>query len=133
MKKFLLSIIIIVCMLIGFNTNANARIIDDNKNVEEIIVNVPSNILFYSGEEFEMNIRTYDAELYKSIKYEIKDNKLYIDFYDNRDLENNRLNPEDIKIYIQSPNEIKKIKTNSDLLVATRIKKNMNATNNEKN
>ena len=66
------------------------------------------------------------------IKYEIKDNKLYIDFKDYILRENDLIEPEDIRINIQAPNNIKNIRTNSYLLVA-KTNKNTIATNNEKN
>lgn len=133
MKKFLISIILFICLFVG-STNTYANVKDNFKTpyIQEIIVNVPSNILFYSAEEFGINIRTIDEDLYKSIKYEIKDDKLYIDFNNYKYNDNDNLNPEDIKIYIQAPNEIKNIKTNSNLLVAT-IQKNNKATNHGKN
>ena len=133
MKKFLLTIIFLICSLICVNANNITSNFENNfNNVQEIIVNVPSKIYLYQGEEFGINIRTFDEYLYNHIKYEIKDNKLYIDFKDHILRENDLLNPEDIRINIQAPNNIKNIKTNSYLLVA-KINKNTIATNNENN
>ena len=133
MKKFLLTIIFLICSLICVNAN-NVTNLDDNfgKNIQEVIVNVPSNIYLYQGDEFGINIRTIDEYLYKHIKYEIKDDKLYIDFKDYILRENDAIEPKDIRINIQAPNNIKNIKTNSYLLVA-KTNKNTIATNNEKN
>ena len=124
--------IFFICSLVCVNAN-NANLNDNfNKNVQEIIVNVPSNVYLYQGDEFGINIRTIDEDLYKHIKYEIKDNKLYIDFKDYILRENDLIEPEDIRINIQAPNNIKNIRTNSYLLVA-KTNKNTIATNNEKN
>ena len=132
MKKFLLIMIFFICSLVCVNAN-NVNLNNDfNKNVQEIIVNVPSNVYLYQGDEFGINIRTIDEDLYKHIKYEIKDNKLYIDFKDYILRENDLIEPEDIRINIQAPNNIKNIRTNSYLLVA-KTNKNTIATNNEKN
>lgn len=124
--------IFFICSLVCVNAN-NVNLNDDfNKNVQEIIVNVPSNVYLYQGDEFGINIRAIDEDLYKHIKYEIKDNKLYIDFKDYILRENDLIEPEDIRINIQAPNNIKNIRTNSYLLVA-KTNKNTIATNNEKN
>lgn len=124
--------IFFICSLVCVNAN-NVNLNNDlNKNVQEIIVNVPSNVYLYQGDEFGINIRTIDEDLYKHIKYEIKDNKLYIDFKDYILKENDLIEPEDIRINIQAPNNIKNIRTNSYLLVA-KTNKNTIATNNEKN
>ena len=121
-----------ICSLICVNAN-NVNLNNDfDKNVQEIIVNVPSNVYLYQGDEFGINIRTVDKDLYKHIKYEIKDNKLYIDFKDHILRENDIIEPEKIRINIQAPNNIKNIRTNSYLLVA-KTNKNTIATNNEKN
>ena len=129
MKKFLLATIFLICILLGINAN-NTNLHDNfEKNIQEIIVNVPSNIHFYQGDTFGINIRTFDKDLYNQIKYEIKDDKLYIDFnkfYDHNVL----LDPDNIKINIQTPVEIKKIKTNSELVA---IEQKHHATNNGKN
>lgn len=132
MKKFLLIMIFFICSLVCVNAN-NVNLNNDfDKNVQEIIVNVPSNVYLYQGDEFGINIRTIDKDLYKHIKYEIKDNKLYIDFKDHILRENDIIEPEKIRINIQAPNNIKNIRTNSYLLVA-KTNKNTIATNNEKN
>jgi hypothetical protein len=132
MKKFLLIMIFFICSLVCVNAN-NVNLNDDfNKNIQEIIVNVPSNVYLYQGDEFGINIRTIDEDLYKHIKYEIKDDKLYIDFKDYILRENDLIEPEDIRINIQAPNNIKNIRTNSYILVA-KTNKNIIATNNEKN
>jgi len=124
--------IFFICSLVCVNAN-NVNLNDDfNKNIQEIIVNVPSNVYLYQGDEFGINIRTIDEDLYKHIKYEIKDDKLYIDFKDYILRENDLIEPEDIRINIQAPNNIKNIRTNSYLLVA-KTNKNTIATNNEKN
>lgn len=124
--------IFFICSLVCVNAN-NVNLNNDlNKNVQEIIVNVPSNVYLYQGDEFGINIRAIDEDLYKHIKYEIKDNKLYIDFKDYILRENDLIEPEDIRINIQAPNNIKNIRTNSYLLVA-KTNKNTIATNNEKN
>jgi hypothetical protein len=132
MKKFLLIMIFFICSLVCVNANYVNLNNDFDKNVQEIIVNVPSNVYLYQGDEFGINIRTIDEDLYKHIKYEIKDNKLYIDFKDYILRENDLIEPEDIRINIQAPNNIKNIRTNSYLLVA-KTNKNTIATNNEKN
>ena len=132
MKKFILVMIFFICSLVCVNAN-NATKFDDNLNkVQEVIVNVPSNVYLYQGDEFGINIRTIDKDLYKHIKYEIKDNKLYIDFKNYILRENDIIEPENIRINIQAPNEIKNIRTNSYLLVA-KTNKNTIATNNGKN
>lgn len=133
MKKFLLTIIFLICSLICVNAN-NATSLDNNinNNIQEVIVNVPSNVYIYEGEEFGINIRTFNKDLYKHIKYEIKNDKLYIDFKNYILREDDIIVPEDIRINIQAPNNIKNIRTNSYLLVA-KINKNTNATNNGKN
>lgn len=124
--------IFFICSLVCVNAN-NVNLNNDfDKNVQEIIVNVPSNVYLYQGDEFGINIRTIDKDLYKHIKYEIKDNKLYIDFKDYILRENDLIEPENIRINIQAPNNIKNIRTNSYLLVA-KTNKNTIATNNEKN
>ena len=124
--------IFFICSLVCVNAN-NVNLNNDfDKNVQEIIVNVPSNVYLYQGDEFGINIRTIDKDLYKHIKYEIKDDKLYIDFKDYILRENDLIEPEDIRINIQAPNNIKNIRTNSYLLVA-KTNKNTIATNNEKN
>jgi hypothetical protein len=133
MKKFLLTIIFLICSLICVNAN-NATSLDNNinNNIQEVIINVPSYVRIYEGEEFGINIRTFNKDLYKHIKYEIKNDKLYIDFKNHILREDDIIVPEDIRINIQAPNNIKKIRTNSYLLVA-KINKNTNATNNGKN
>lgn len=133
MKKFILAMIFFICSLVCVNAN-NVTKFDDNLNkIQEVIVNVPSNIYLYQGDEFGINIRTIDVDLYKHIKYEIKDDKLYIDFKDYILRENDAIEPEDIRINIQAPNEIKKIRTNSNFLLVATSNKNTNATNNGKN
>ena len=133
MKKFLLTIIFLICSLICVNAN-NATSLDNNinNNIQEVIINVPSYVRIYEGEEFGINIRIFNKDLYKHIKYEIKNDKLYIDFKNHILREDDIIVPEDIRINIQAPNNIKKIRTNSYLLVA-KINKNTNATNNGKN
>lgn len=131
MKKFILTTIFLICILLGINANNTLKFNNNyfDKDVKEIIVNVPSNIYFYQGDTFGINIRTFDEDLYNQIKYEIKDNKLYIDFnkfYDHNVL----LDPDNIRINIQTPVEIKKIKTNSELVA---IEQKHHATNNGKN
>lgn len=121
-----------ICTIIGINANNLTKIDSDMSKIQEVIVNIPSNVYLYQGEDFGINIRTVDSDLYKDIKYEIKNDKLYIDFKNYRLNEYDNLNPEDIRINIQAPNEIKKIRTNSNLLVAI-SNKNTNATNNGKN
>ena len=135
MKKTILTLMIFAYTLVGFNVNAATHV--DNsldkpeiKNISEVIVNIPSNVYFYQGDEFGINIRT-NKNLFKQIKYEIKNDKLYIDFNKIKYNMEDSINPEDIKIYIQSPNEIKKVKTNSSLLVA-KLQKH-HATNNGNN
>ena len=124
--------IFFICSLVCVNAN-NVNLNNDlNENVQEIIVNVPSNVYLYQGDKFGINIRTIDEDLYKHIKYEIKDDKLYIDFKDYILRENDLIEPEKIRINIQAPNNIKNIRTNSYLLVA-KTNKNTIATNNEKN
>ena len=109
-----------ICTIIGINANNLTKIDNDMSKIQEVIVNVPSNIYLYQGDEFGINIRTIDKDLYKDIKYEIKNDKLYIDFKNYRLNEYDNFNPEDIRINIQAPNVIKKIRTNSNfLLVAT--------------
>ena len=122
-----------ICSLVCVNAN-NVTNLNNNfeKNIQELIINVPSNVYLYQGENFGINIRTLNLDLYKHIKYEIKDDKLYIDFKNYKLDEFDNLNPEDIRINIQAPNEIKKIRTNSNLLVAI-SNKNTKATNNGKN
>ena len=137
MKKLILTLMIFAYTMVGLNANASTYVDDSSnkpeiKNISELIVNVPSNIYFYKGEEFGINIRTNDLDLYKQIKYEIVNDKLYIDFKNFRFNSDDMINPEDIKIYIQAPNEIKNIRTNSNLLVA-RQTQNKYATNNGKN
>jgi len=133
MKKFLLTIIFLICSLICVNAN-NTTSLDNNinNNIQEVIINVPSYVRIYEGEEFGINIRTFNKDLYKHIKYEIKNDKLYIDFKNHILREDDIIVPEDIRINIQAPNNIKNIRTNSYLLVA-KINKNTNATNNGKN
>jgi len=125
MKKFLMILFLTTYMIIGLNVNANAATsLNDNLNkptIEQVIVNVPSNIFVYPGDSLNYNIRTLNRELYNSIKTKIIDNKLLIEF-DNYELLDNYINPKDIKINIQAPNEIK-IRTNSDKLVAESEKK----------
>lgn len=121
-----------ICTIIGINANNLTKIDNNMSNIQEVIVNIPSNIYLYQGEDFGINIRTTNFDLYKDIKYEIKNDKLYIDFKNYKLNEYDNLNPEDIRINIQAPNEIKKIRTNSNLLVAI-SNKNTNATNNGKN
>lgn len=133
MKKILLIMTFFICSLVCVNAN-NVTNLNNNfeKNIQELIINVPSNVYLYQGENFGINIRTLNLDLYKHIKYEIKDDKLYIDFKNYKLDEFDNLNPEDIRINIQAPNEIKKIRTNSNLLVAI-SNKNTKATNNGKN
>jgi hypothetical protein len=127
MKKFLFTMLLTAYLFLGININANAfnyTNTDNNLTISEIIINVPSNVNIYEGDEFGINIRTNNEELYNSIKYEITDNKLFINFVDKRILENID-DIDKIKINIQLPKDIKKIRTNSDMLVAT-IQKNNN-------
>ena len=133
MKKILLIMTFFICSLVCVNAN-NVTNLNNNfeKNIQELIINVPSNVYLSQGENFGINIRTLNLDLYKHIKYEIKDDKLYIDFKNYKLDEFDNLNPEDIRINIQAPNEIKKIRTNSNLLVAI-SNKNTKATNNGKN
>ena len=133
MKKILLIMTFFICSLICVNAN-NVTNLNNNfeKNIQELIINVPSNVYLYQGDEFGINIRTHNLDLYKHIKYEIKDDKLYIDLKNYKLDEFDNLNPENIRINIQAPNEIKKIRTNSNLLVAI-SHKNTKATNNGKN
>jgi hypothetical protein len=127
MKKILLVMIFFICSLISVNAN------NVEKNIDEVIVNVPSYVYLYEGDSIEVGIRTLDKSLYEYIKYEIKGDKLYIDFNDYIFKDDIYLmEPKDIRINIQAPNNIKKIKTNSNLLVAS-LNKNINATNNGKN
>jgi len=127
MKKILLVMIFFICSLISVNAN------NVEKNIDEVIVNVPSYVYLYEGDSIEVGIRTLDKNLYEYIKYEIKGDKLYIDFNDYIFKDDIYLmEPKDIRINIQAPNNIKKIKTNSNLLVAS-LNKNINATNNGKN
>lgn len=134
MKKFLLTIIFSICILLGANAINSTVYVNDalNNNVQEVIVNVPSNIYFYKGNDFGINIRTINNDLCNRIKYEIKGDKLYIDFKDHILRENDAIEPQDIKINIQTPNEIKNIKTNSSYLLVAKTQKH-NATNNGKN
>ena len=119
--------IFFICSLISVNAN------NVEKNIDEVIVNVPSYVYLYEGDSIEVGIRTLDKSLYEYIKYEIKGDKLYIDFNDYIFKDDIYLmEPKDIRINIQAPNNIKKIKTNSNLLVAS-LNKNINATNNGKN
>lgn len=127
MKKILLVMIFFICSLMSVNAN------NVEKNIDEVIVNVPSYVYLYEGDSIEVGIRTLDKNLYEYIKYEIKGDKLYIDFNDYIFKDDIYLmEPKDIRINIQAPNNIKKIKTNSNLLVAS-SNKNINATNNGKN
>lgn len=127
MKKILLVMIFFICSLMSVNAN------NIEKNIDEVIVNVPSYVYLYEGDSIEVGIRTLDKNLYEYIKYEIKGDKLYIDFNDYIFKDDIYLmEPKDIRINIQAPNNIKKIKTNSNLLVAS-LNKNINATNNGKN
>ena len=111
MKKFLLTIIFLICSLICVNAN-NATSLDNNinNNIQEVIINVPSYVRIYEGEEFGINIRIFNKDLYKHIKYEIKNDKLYIDFKNHILREDDIIVPEDIRINIQAPNNIKKIR-----------------------
>ena len=127
MKKILLVMIFFICSLMSVNAD------NVEKNIDEVIVNVPSYVYLYEGDSIEVGIRTLDKNLYEYIKYEIKGDKLYIDFNDYIFKDDIYLmEPKDIRINIQAPNNIKKIKTNSNLLVAS-SNKNINATNNGKN
>ena len=135
MKKILLTIILTMYLLVSININANATEYTDNNinepNIEEIVINVPSNINIYKGDKFGINIKTIDIELYNAIQYTIENNILTINCIDDRLFEEYLDYPENIKINIQLPTEIKNIKTNSNMLVAI-VQKNNTATNNEK-
>lgn len=129
MKKLIITTLIFVFTLISLDINANASTYtNDQSKIEQMIVNVPSKIFIYPGDTFGIGIRTKNLDVYDNIKYEIKNNTLYIDLNDKRILEDQMLDPEDVRINIQVPNNIKKIKTNSNMLVAT-VEKNNNATN----
>lgn len=134
MKKFLLATFIFAYSLICFNANATQYIDDSSNkpNIEQIIVNVPSKVSLFPGDSVNVNIRTFDRDLYDNIEYRIEKNILYIDLLDHRYLENQDLQPDDVRINIQVPYEVKRIGTNSDMLVAT-VQKNKKATNDEKN
>ena len=134
MKKFLLATLIFAYSLICFNANATQYIDDSSNkpNIEQIIVNVPSKVSLFPGDSVNINIRTFDKDLYDNIEYRIEKNILYIDLLDYKYLENQDLQPDDVRINIQVPYEIKKIGTNSDMLVAI-VQKNKKATNDEKN
>lgn len=130
MKKLIIATLIFAYSLIGLNIDAKAlTYTNDQSKIEQMIVNVPSKIFIYPGDTFDISIRTKNLEVYDNIKYEIKDNILYIDLNDKRMLEDQMLEPKDVRINIQVPNNIKKIKTNSNMLVATVKEKNNNATN----
>ena len=125
MKKiFMIALFMLATML-----NVSA---ENNNIIEKAIVNVPSYVSVYEGDSFDIKIRTINKELYNLIKYEIKDNKLYIDLEGDTYLINDQiLNPEDIRINIQVPHDIE-IKTNNYMLVAESHKNNK-ATNDENN
>ena len=124
--------IFFICSLVYVNAN-NVNLYDNfEKNIQEIVVNVPSNVHIYKGDTFDINIRTVDTDLYKHIKYEIKDNILYVDFKNYVLRENDIIEPENVRINIQAPNNITNVRTNSYLLVA-KTNRNTFATNNENN
>lgn len=134
MKKILLSTLIFVYSMICMNVNASQYINDEiNKtDIERIVVNVPSTVKIYPGDSIDLNIRTYDKDLYDNIKYEIHNKILYIDLLDQKYLEDQLIEPSDVRINIQVPHNIENIGTDSYLLVAT-VNKNNKATNYGKN
>jgi len=134
MKKFLLATLIFAYSLICFNANATQYIDDSSNkpNIEKIVVNVPSTVKLYPGDSIDVNIRTYDKDLYDNIKYTIYNKILYIDLLDQKYLEDQLIEPSDVMINIQVPNNVENIGTDSYLLVAT-VNKNNKATNHGKN
>ena len=134
MKKIFLATLIFVYSMICMNVNATQYINDEiNKtDIERIVVNVPSTVKIYPGDSIDLNIRTYDKDLYDNIKYEIHNKILYIDLLDQKYLEDQLIEPSDVRINIQVPNNVENIGTDSYLLVAT-VNKNNKATNYGKN
>jgi len=134
MKKFLLATLIFAYSLVCFNANATQYIDDSSNkpNIERIVVNVPSTVKLYPGDSIDVNIRTYDKDLYDNIKYTIHNKILYIDLLDQKYLEDQLIEPDDVRINIQVPNNVENIGTDSYLLVAT-VNKNNKATNYGKN
>lgn len=134
MKKIFLATLIFVYSMICMNVNATQYINDEiNKtDIEQIVVNVPSIVKIYPGDSIDLNIRTYDKDLYDNIKYEIHNKILYIDLLDQKYLEDQLIEPDDVRINIQVPNNVENIGTDSYLLVAT-VNKNNKATNYGKN
>lgn len=133
MKKIFISTLIFAYSLICVNTNAS-NYIDESSNepkIGQMVVNIPSFIKIFPADTFGINIRTKDIDIYKSIKYEIKNNVIYIDTNDKQLIDEQLIDPDDIRINIQVPNDIK-IKTNNYMLVAEAYK-NSKAANNEKN
>ena len=134
MKKIFLATLIFIYSMICMNVNATQYINDEiNKtDIERIVVNVPSIVKIYPGDSIDLNIRTYDKDLYDNIKYEIHNKILYINLLDQKYLEDQLVEPDDVRINIQVPNNVENIGTDSYLLVAT-VNKNNKATNYGKN
>jgi len=134
MKKIFLATLIFVYSMICMNANATQYINDeiDKTDIERIVVNVPSTVKIYPGDSIDLNIRTYNKDLYDNIKYEIHNKILYIDLLDQKYLEDQLIEPSDVRINIQVPHNVENIGTDSYLLVAT-VNKNNKATNYGKN
>lgn len=134
MKKIFLATLIFVYSMICMDVNATQYINDeiDKTDIERIVVNVPSTVKIYPGDSIDLNIRTYDKDLYDNIKYEIHNKILYIDLLDQKYLEDQLIEPSDVRINIQVPHNVENIGTDSYLLVAT-VNKNNKATNYGKN
>lgn len=107
---------------------------DDKTKIEVVKVDMPAQIKLYSGDSIQVQIRTINSELQKSIRYDIDENKkllnIWIDGLNIEDIYN--INSDDIRISIITPNEVN-IKTNSNLLVAYSNYKKKTTTDYENN
>lgn len=107
---------------------------DDKTKIEVVKVDMPAQIKLCSGDSIQVQIRTINSELQKSIRYDIDENKkllnIWIDGLNIEDIYN--INSDDIRISIITPNEVN-IKTNSNLLVAYSNYKKKTTTDYENN
>lgn len=122
MKKFIITLILFITIISStFATVTDNEYVIQNTTVEQvenIFVNMPSRIYFIDSTDDTIQVRIDTSEKYikDKIHYNVVDSTIMI-ILDSRYLDNNfNINPNDIKIYITSPNDMK-VKTSRSLVV----------------
>ena len=132
MKKILITLIVMLTSFIGVNAES---FYDSEITVDTIMVDIPASIKMYDGDIFDVKIKIDEEYKYieKYLEIEQIDNCFYIKLNGVNNYDYELFDNEKIKIYVMTPNNLKIMTKNRNLIVSSnpniQMKKHENTNN----